>query len=271
MSKLAPKPPASLTQALQSSFTRTAVKNTMPPKVQPIIDFNKDLIEKIAEEKIAEEKTKNTGDGQCEALMKSGLRCTNRVKKKNNGLCGVHAKLHVTRYDPNTYSNVHPLENDHCRQVREFAEMKLKEHQLNDWRFEWDKAGVRFGCCHYRTKRITISLKLTKINKMEQCQDTVLHEIAHALAPKDHHGRIWHMMCCKVGAEPRRCYDHKEVQAVESKYVTYCTNCSYTHPRYRKPPANARPAACSHCCNKYNNGKFSKNFLLKWKAREMKT
>lgn len=152
----------------------------------------------------------------------------------------------------------------HCSQVYQYGVDKLKEHGLNDWTFEWDRALSRFGSCHHSQKKITVSLKLVKINSFEDCKDTILHEIAHALAGyREGHGPYWKQICIKIGAKPERCYDSDKIKAVESKYTEYCSNCDYTCPRHRKSPATARPKACYYCCKKYNNCKFSKKFLLK--------
>jgi hypothetical protein len=52
-----------------------------------------------------------------------------------------------------------------------------------------DSAVRRFGTCRYSRKLITLSRQLIELNDQARVLDTILHEIAHALAgPKTGHG-----------------------------------------------------------------------------------
>jgi hypothetical protein len=67
--------------------------------------------------------------------------------------------------------------------TEKLANELLKKHGLinKGWRFEFDNAPRRFGCCKYRSKRITLSKKLTELNDEENVLDTILHEMAHLI------------------------------------------------------------------------------------------
>jgi predicted SprT family Zn-dependent metalloprotease len=81
-------------------------------------------------------------------------------------------------------------------------------HELDDWHFRFDRATTRFGCCHHRSKTISLSSALVCLNEKSQVRDTILHEIAHALAgPKVRaHGREWREIALRIGCNGRRCY-----------------------------------------------------------------
>lgn len=87
------------------------------------------------------------------------------------------------------------------------------------WTFKLDNAKRRFGICRYWNQTIGISWALAEINSDEQIMDTILHEIAHALAgPDTGHGPEWVAQCHRVGAKPTVCYDPKEVNTPEGRY-----------------------------------------------------
>ena len=58
----------------------------------------------------------------------------------------------------------------------------MDRHGLTSWHFKFDNARVRFGSCNYGTRTISISRHLTALNTWENVANTVLHEIAPALA-----------------------------------------------------------------------------------------
>ena len=112
----------------------------------------------------------------------------------------------------------------------------MAEHGLHDWRFEFDHARRRFGCCKYRAKAITLSRPLTLLNAEDQVRDTVLHEIAHALTPGDGHGAKWRAACVRIGARPQRCYGETEVAAPPRRPAAYrygCRPCAWWVDRRR--------------------------------------
>src|SRR4051794_12385578 len=77
---------------------------------------------------------------------------------------------------------------------------------LADWDFAWNWRKRALGLCRYRERRIELSRWFVKANGEEMVRETVLHEIAHALAgEKAGHGDRWKAMCVKVGCKPERC------------------------------------------------------------------
>ena len=135
--------------------------------------------------------------------------------------------------------------------TEKLANELLKKHGLinKGWRFEFDNAPRRFGCCKYRSKRITLSKKLTELNDEENVLDTILHEIAHALTPGHHHDSVWRTKALEIGCDGNRCYSSDEVVTPESKYIAKCSGCGMIHKKHRQPK---NTSSCGKCDRKYN-------------------
>lgn len=138
----------------------------------------------------------------------------------------------------------------------------MLEHGLKSWRFRFDRARQRFGLCHYGNKTISLSRVLTELNDAAQVEDTLLHEIAHALTPGAAHGPGWREACRRLGAEPRRCFG-AEVKRPVSSYLLACPHCQRAFPRERK---TRRALACRACCRAHNGGRYHARYRLVWRT-----
>src|SRR5687768_7238198 len=132
------------------------------------------------------------------------------------------------------------------------AKQLIREHGLDahGWTFAFDHARRRFGRCDYTNKRITLSRPLTFLNGFDEVRDTVLHEIAHALAPGAGHGARWRAMCARVGARAVRCYDKDSVVAPRRRAARWeigCDACDWWSPRHRRI---RRRYVCTKCRGK---------------------
>lgn len=88
--------------------------------------------------------------------------------------------------------------------VAEMARRLIEEHGLTDWTLAFVEAKRRLGDCRYRDRVIRISRAHALEGSEEQIRDTVLHEIAHAIAgPKAGHGPLWKATARRIGATPR--------------------------------------------------------------------
>lgn len=147
--------------------------------------------------------------------------------------------------------------------AHELARRLLALHGLKDWTFRFDSSRRRFGACHHARQEISVSRHLTALNSPDQVGDTILHEIAHALAgARAGHGPRWQAIADRIGAEPRRTYDSTQVQAPAPKYVGRCPRCALTIERHRR-----NRVACARCCRRHNQGRFAEEFLLDWTVR----
>ena len=98
-------------------------------------------------------------------------------------------------------------------------EEELGAHGLvtSGWKGELDRARRRFGVCRMSDRVISLSRVLVELNSEDEVRDTILHEIAHALAWERYrencgHDARWKEICVEIGARPERCYDEGVVQ-----------------------------------------------------------
>ena len=122
------------------------------------------------------------------------------------------------------------------QELEAIAERELLRHGLHDWSFGWAKTKRRQGACKYRSKRIEIAEYYATHNPPEQVIDTLLHEIAHALAgPKARHGPAWKAVAKKLGATPRACDTCSETVVMPGDWQATCGACNKTYNKYKRP------------------------------------
>ncbi len=140
----------------------------------------------------------------------------------------------------------------------------MEEHGLieDGWTFEWSRGKRQFGVAQVRKKRdprtgelvevktIKLSRPLVEINDEGEVRDTILHEIAHAIAGVEHgHDATWKTVCRRIGAKPDRTYNDTQVNTVKARYEIVCTCCDrVVATRFRRTD-NARLSrmGCRHC------------------------
>ncbi len=128
-------------------------------------------------------------------------------------------------------------------------------HNLQDWSFKFDTATVRFGCCWYRERKISLSRKLTLINHEDEVRDVILHEIAHALAPESsNHDDIWKNIALSIGCRGNIYHTGK---IAEKKYIV---SCNYGHQFQSNKKLKKTIYSCAEC-----SPKFNKKYLLNYK------
>ena len=123
------------------------------------------------------------------------------------------------------------------------AIFNLSKHGLleHGWRFNWHNKKVSLGTCSYNKKRIYLAEWYVELNDKDEVMDTILHEIAHALAYHRHgsagrgHGKIWKSICREIGAKPERLHQGKLGRPKNHhKYVDTCCGVTYRRHRLRK-------------------------------------
>ncbi len=128
---------------------------------------------------------------------------------------------------------------------------------VKGWVFEFDNAKRRFGVCNYTDRVIGLSKALTELNDEEKVIDTILHEIAHALTPGQHHNHVWRAKAIEIGCNGNRCYNSKDVETPDSKYKAICSGCNKTHKKHKKP---TRTSSCGVC----SGGRYTEKYKLVW-------
>ena len=138
-------------------------------------------------------------------------------------------------------------------EAEQLAFLHMEEHGLFDklWHFDFEACKRTLGRCHYHVKKITLSKWYVELNKEDDVEDTILHEIAHALSFLRYgtkgkgHGRLWKRVCREIGARPERL--HKGILEYPNnhyKYVDTCS-CGITYKRHRK--SDFRIYRCPKC------------------------
>lgn len=140
----------------------------------------------------------------------------------------------------------------------------MDEFGLDDWQFRWDQAKERHGQCSRRRKVISLSAPLTSLVPFEETEDTIRHEIAHAISDGGH-GLAWRKACAQTGARPERCAPHDDgSSAILSKYRGFCPE-GHAFYRNRKPKrGSADPATWRRSCNYCYPGRFNADYLIRW-------
>lgn len=135
---------------------------------------------------------------------------------------------------------------------RESALMAMRQHELDDWSFQWDRAKARAGQCRFKQRVISMSRPLAERWAPAEVWETLLHEIAHALAgPKAGHGPEWKRVAVSIGARPERCAPvGEDTPAIEGRYRGACP-AGHVIYRHRLTP-RAQRSSCFQCSPYYD-------------------
>ena len=80
----------------------------------------------------------------------------------------------------------------------------MDRHGLGEWRLRFTAAQKKLGECRPRQKLILLSRTHAVNGQPGQVTDTILHEIAHALAGTGAgHGPVWKAIASRLGAKPK--------------------------------------------------------------------
>ena len=138
---------------------------------------------------------------------------------------------------------------------------KLAEHEMsryldtNKWVFTWDSAKRRFGVCRHYKKEIGLSRHYVEHYDLASVHQTILHEIAHALAgPEAGHGKEWKKIASRIGYRHEK-IDGEAISKATAKLVGTCP-AGHILYRHRKPRT---PLSCGICSKN-----FDKRFLITW-------
>lgn len=145
-------------------------------------------------------------------------------------------------------------------EAQQLAKELMQQHNVSHYHFKFDNAVRRFGYCSYTKKTISLSKKIVILNDEATVRNVILHEIAHAMLGKGYgHSLTWVRTARSIGCDGIRCYSTNKVATPQLKYSVICPTCGVKAKRAKKP---RRDLACSACCNKFNGGKYSKEFIF---------
>lgn len=116
------------------------------------------------------------------------------------------------------------------------------------WTVGFDRARKRLGACHPQRRAITLSAHLTRHLAPEVVEDTLRHEIAHALDVEQRgrscHDARWRALAVACGARPERCHAGGLPADPAAPYHAVCPTCATEAAVYRQP---VRPLRCRAC------------------------
>jgi len=133
--------------------------------------------------------------------------------------------------------------------MRDLGEAGLGE-ALQDygWTFGFDRARVRLGRCTFQGKTIALGLPHALSGWTAEVEDTVRHEIAHALdfetRGRSAHDAVWKRWAVRCGATPKACSRAPRPADVDAPYAGVCPTCGHRQPFYR---AVVRTYRCPSC------------------------
>lgn len=158
-------------------------------------------------------------------------------------------------HDPSTHRVTGPALDALARPLLDSLGRDLLGASLVDlgWTVGFDRARTRLGVCRPRTKRITISAHLARTLPRAVVEDTLRHEIAHAIDVEAHpnrrgrkpHDAVWQTLAVRCGANPSRLYDGPLPDDPLAPFGAACPACGASQPLYREPLHARRCRLCA--------------------------
>ena len=132
------------------------------------------------------------------------------------------------------------------------AEELMRRHGLEGWTVKLDHARRRAGQCDYTRRVISLSRHYVRHADAAHINDTILHEIAHALVGPHHgHDAVWRRKAREIGCSATRCHT---LTFATAPWVMRCPNGCFEVARHRRKaglvcatcrtPVSFVPASC---------------------------
>lgn len=129
------------------------------------------------------------------------------------------------------------------QRAHELACSLRDEHGLPGWRIEFDNAKRRAGVCKHGSRTIGLSSALTRLHSEAEVRETILHELAHALAgPAHQHDDVWRQIAVSIGSNGSRCVP-EDAPRVVGNWRGRCAG-GHEFDRHRRPD---RVLLCRRC------------------------
>lgn len=145
--------------------------------------------------------------------------------------------------------------------VKIWADALIRLHLDEGWSFRFDNAKTRAGLTNFTKRTISVSRHLAVLWDDDEVHQTLLHEVAHALAgPQAGHGPRWRRIADELGYVGGRTHQG-EIASATAKWLGVCPS-GHEHLRFRKP---TRMASCVKCAPGRRG--FDARFVIKWRER----
>lgn len=144
--------------------------------------------------------------------------------------------------------------------MRVWADALIAHHLDDSWSFGFDNAKRRAGLCDFANKRISVSRYLAARYDDDTNHQTLLHEVAHALAgPKAGHGAKWKTIARELGYVGGTTH-HGETATELAPWIGVCPagHVAYRHRRV------TRATSCAKCAPR-----FDERFVFTWARRDI--
>jgi predicted SprT family Zn-dependent metalloprotease len=146
------------------------------------------------------------------------------------------------------------------QRVRHWAEALIALHLDSSWSFAFDNAKRRAGACSFTAKRVSVSRDLAARFDDDTNHQTLLHEVAHALAgPAAGHGPAWKRVARELGYVGGTTHDGETATEL-APWVGTCP-AGHVAYRHRRP---TRPTSCVKCASR-----FDERHLFEWTRRDI--
>lgn len=126
--------------------------------------------------------------------------------------------------------------------------------------FRWNQRTKTLGITKFlrgRPHSVELSKKWVKVLPWEDIEDTITHEVAHALVGPGHgHDEVWQAKHRELGGSGQACYENSSVD-LERPWRWTCSSCGRSGQQLTAPP---RVQACGRCCG----GGFDARFVFDW-------
>ena len=136
------------------------------------------------------------------------------------------------------------------------GEELLAKHNLkkDGWRIGFGRGKTYCGQCRFRTKEIILSIPFTVHNDAKEVYDTIIHEIAHAMAGRGAgHGQKWKRIAISLGHHGNRVHAQENLVHPPAKWRVVCPN-GHQGFAHRK---TKHVRSCGKCSNV-----FDRRYLL---------